>query len=314
MLFFSIVLTFIKFGAYILTHSNAILTDAMESIINVIAGIFALYSIYYAAQPKDENHPYGHGKIEFLSVGFEGALVIIAGVAIIVKSALGFFHPKVVESVDIGAYISVFAGACNYFMGKYLINNGRKHNSSLMVADGRHLITDTVSSAGLVIGLLIIFFTHLFWLDNLIAILFGTYILYTGYQLIRESVNNLLDEADYEQLEKVIGILNANRHDKWIDMHNLRVLKYGSQLHIDAHITLPWYDKLEDAHEEVTAVENLIKDKLDGNVELFIHADPCVPISCPICLVKDCPVRQAAFVKRLEWTLDNTLPDRKQTL
>lgn len=314
MLFFSIVLTFIKFAAYLLTHSTAILTDALESIINVIAGIFALFSIYYAAQPKDKNHPYGHGKIEYLSVGFEGGLVIIAGIAIIVKSVLGFFQPKTIGAVDIGAYISIFAGTCNYLMGKYLVNKGRQHNSSLMVADGRHLLTDTVSSIGLVTGLFVIFFTKLYWLDNVIAIGFGGYILFTGYQLLRESVNNLLDEADYVQLGKVISILNENRREKWIDMHNLRVLKYGSHLHIDAHLTLPWYDKLEEAHAEVSAVESLIREKLDGDVELFIHADPCLPISCPLCSVEDCPVRQAPFVKRLRWTLENTLPDRKHQL
>ncbi|MCW3082836.1 MAG: cation diffusion facilitator family transporter [Bacteroidetes bacterium] len=314
MLFFSIVLMVVKFAAYIITHSNAILTDALESIINVVAGGFALFSIYYAAQPKDENHPYGHGKIEYLAVGFEGGLVIIAGVAIVIRSVMGFFHPKVVESVDIGVYISLFAGTCNFFMGKYLVKKGNIHNSSLMIADGKHLLTDTVSSVGLVIGLTVIFFTKLYWLDNLIAILFGAYIFITGYQLIRESVNNLLDEADYVQLEKVVAILNKNRGEKWIDMHNLRVLKYGSHLHIDAHITLPWYDKLEQSHTEVTAVENLIKDKLEGEVEFFIHADPCLPISCPICSLKECPVRKAAFVKRLDWTLQNMLPDHKHTL
>lgn len=314
MLIFSIVLMVIKFTAYIITHSNAILTDALESIINVVAGTFALFSIYYASQPKDENHPYGHGKIEYLSVGIEGGLIIIAGIAIIVKSVMGFFHPHVVESVDFGVYISVFAGFCNYLMGKYLLKNGKSHNSSLMIADGKHLLSDTVSSVGLVIGLTIIYFTKIYWLDNVIAIIFGGFIFYTGFKLIKESVNSLLDEADYEQLNKVVEILNKNRAEKWIDMHNLRVLKYGSHLHIDAHITLPWYDNLELSHAEVTAVEKLITEKLEGEVEFFIHADPCLPISCPICVIKDCPVRQAALVRRLDWTLENMLPDQKHHL
>lgn len=314
MLFFSVILMVIKFAAYIITHSNAILTDALESIINVVAGSFALFSIYFSSRPKDENHPYGHGKIEYLSVGIEGGLILIAGSAIFIKSIMGFFHPKNIESVDIGLYISLFAGLSNYFMGKYLINKGRSHNSPLMIADGKHLITDTISSIGLVVGLAIIYFTKIYWLDNLIAIIFGIYIFITGFKLIRESVNNLLDEADYEQLNKVVEILNTNRRVKWIDMHNLRVLKYGSHLHIDAHITLPWYDNLELSHSEVTAVENLITEKLEGEVEFFIHADPCLPISCPICVVENCPVRQATFVKRLDWTLDNMLPDKKHKL
>jgi len=199
-------------------------------------------------------------------------------------------------------------------MGTYLKKIGKQHNSALMIADGKHLLSDTVSSIGLVVGLVVIYFTKLYWLDNVVAILFGAFIFHTGYKLLKESVNNLLDEADYVQLDKVIKILNDNRREKWIDMHNLRVLKYGAHLHIDAHITLPWYDKLEDSHSEVTAVENLITEKLEGEVEFFIHADPCLPSSCPICPIKDCAFRKAAHVKRLDWTLENLLPDKKHVL
>ena len=314
MLIFSIVLMVIKFAAYIITHSNAILTDAFESIINVVAGGFALFSIYFSTLPKDENHPYGHGKVEYLSVGLEGGLIVLAGGAIIVKSVIGFFHPSEIHSIDIGLYMSLFAGGCNYLMGKYLIKQGKSRNSSLMVADGKHLISDTVSSIGLVIGLVVIYFTKIYWFDNVIAILFGTFIFYTGFKLLKESVNNLLDEADYEKLDQVVKILNEFRKDKWIDMHNLRVLKYGSHLHIDAHITLPWYDNLEESHAEVTAVENLIKKKLEGEVEFFIHADPCLSTSCPICPLKNCRERKHEFSKRLDWTLENLPPDKKHTL
>jgi cation diffusion facilitator family transporter len=314
MLLFSIALMVVKFVAYLFTHSTAILTDALESIINVVAGGFALFSIYYSSQPKDKNHPYGHGKIEYLSVGIEGGLILLAGGSIFVKSVMGFFHPAIVESINIGIYLSVFAGGCNYWMGTYLLKHGKAHHSSLMVADGKHLITDTISSIGLVIGLIIIYFTKYYVLDNIIALFFGGYIFYTGYQLLKESVNNLLDEADYEQLDKVVNILNEHRTEKWIDMHNLRVLKYGAHLHIDAHITLPWYDNLDASHGEVTAVEQLITTKLEGEVEFFIHADPCLPSSCPICPIKDCAVRKQPFVKRLEWTLENLLPDQKHQL
>ena len=314
MLFFSIVLTVIKFVAYIITHSNAILTDALENIINVVAGAVALFSTYYASLPKDKNHPYGHGKVEYLSVGFEGALVIIAGGAIIFKSVMGFFTPHEIQSLDIGLYITVFGGLCYLIMGTYMVRKGKIHNTVLMVADGKHLLTDSLSSIGLIIGLAIMYFTKIYWLDNIIAIVFGFMILYTGIKLLKESVNNLLDEADYDKLNMLVTILNEHRADKWIDIHNLRVLKYGSHLHIDAHITLPWYDKLEDSHKEVISVENLIKEKLDGDIEFFIHADPCVPNSCPICVVKDCPVRKNEFIKRLDWTLENLLPDKKHEL
>ncbi len=314
MLFFSVIITIVKFTAYIITHSNAILTDALENIINVVAGAFALFSVYYASLPKDENHPYGHGKVEFFSVGVEGGLIILAGGGIIIKAVMGFFHRVEIEQIDLGLYITIFGGLANFLMGQYLIKQGKKRSSVLMVADGKHLLTDTISSIGLIIGLGVIYLTKIFWLDNVVAILLGLYILFAGYKLLKESVNNLLDEADYEKLKDLVLILNENRNDKWIDMHNLRVLKYGAHLHIDAHITLPWYEKLEDSHKEVMAVERLIQDKLEGEVELFIHADPCLESSCPICIIKDCKERKSALVTRLDWTMKNLLPDKKHEL
>jgi cation diffusion facilitator family transporter len=304
----------IKLAAYFLTHSNAVLTDALESIINIITGVFALFSLYYASQPKDEDHPYGHGKIELLSAGFEGGLIFISGVLIIAKSIFGFFQPASIHSLDTAALLSLLAGAANFVMGKYLISLGKKHHSMIMTADGKHLISDTISSIGLVIGLLVIHFTKLLWLDNLIAILFGGFIFYTGYKLLKQSITGLLDEADYENLEKLIKVLNENRSKKWIDMHNLRVLKYGHTLHIDAHITLPWYDNLENTHHEVIAVENLIKDKIHEDIEFFIHSDPCIPGSCAICSITECKVRSEKFEQKLDWTLKNLLPNRKHSI
>jgi cation diffusion facilitator family transporter len=313
-LLFSIVLMGIKFYAYYLTNSNAILTDALESIINVIAGAFALFSIYFASIPKDENHPYGHGKMEFISAGFEGALVFIAGVFIIIKAIYGFYHPPEIKALDTGAFLAGGAGLLNYVAGYFLLQRGKKLNSALMTADGKHLITDTISSVGVVIGLIIIHFTHLVWLDNAVAIVFGLFILFTGFKLIRQSVNSLLDEADYEKLGDLIEVLNKNRREKWIDMHKLRTQKFGSQLHVDCHITLPWYDSLEESHAEVSAVERLVQENM-GEVEFFIHSDPCVPpVSCQICPLAACNVRKAEFVKRLEWTMENLLPDEKHSL
>lgn len=308
-LFFSIILMGIKFFAYWLTNSNAILTDALESIINVLAGTFALFSIIFAARPKDENHPYGHGKIEYLSAGFEGGLIFVAGASIIAKSIYAFWHPPEIKSLDIGVWLAGLAGLCNYVMGKYLVVKGKRYNSILMIADGKHLISDTVSSIGLIVGLTVILFTKLYWLDNVIAMIFGAFIFLTGFRLVKVSITSLLDEADYGKLNNLIEILNKNRRTKWIDMHNLRVLKYGSQLHVDCHITLPWYDTLEETHTEVRAVEKLVKDNVDAEIEFFIHSDPCLPASCPICPVKDCRERKAPFVRTLEWTMANMLPD-----
>ncbi len=310
-LFFTLLLGGLKFLAYFLTNSNAILTDALESLINMAAGAFALFSIYFSSLPRDENHPYGHGKIEFISAGFEGGLIFIAGLTMIGKAIYGFFFPKVLNQLSIGILLTGIGGMVNWGLGYFLIKQGRKHSSPTLTADGKHLLTDTYSSIALIIGLGIIYWTKIYWLDNVLTVLFGFFILFTGFKLIRSSIAGLLDEADYETLESIINVLNEKRRDKWIDIHNLRVQKYGSQLHIDCHLTLPWYDQLEEVHEEVESLETLVNHEMGNTVEFFVHADPCRPSSCPICTISDCPVRQYDFRERVPWKLANLLPNKQ---
>ncbi|MCA6363605.1 MAG: cation transporter [Bacteroidetes bacterium] len=304
----------IKFAAWKLTHSNALLTDALESIVNVAAGAFALFSIWYAVQPRDEDHPYGHGKIEFLAAGFEGALILLAGGSIMVRAVQGFIHPLELHDADIGAWMAAAAGVCNYFLGAYLVRRGKRENSALMQASGKHLITDTVSSVGLVLGLIAINFTGKVWIDNLMALLFGGYIIWSGFELVRDALRGLLDKADTDKLKQVVKILQDNRKPQWIDVHNLRVLKYGTQLHVDVHLTLPWYLSLETAHDEVDAVGRLVNRSMGEDVEFFIHADPCIPSSCAICNVQNCEQRKEAFQREVEWSLTAVLPDSKHSL
>lgn len=304
----------VKFLAWWLTGSVAILTDALESIINVVAGAFALLSVYYAAKPRDEDHPYGHGKIEYLSAGFEGGLILIAGLSIIVKAVYGLFQPKELHSLDTGIYLSVAAGLINFIMGTYLVRRGKKLHSMILVADGKHLLSDTLSSIGVIAGLAVIMLTGYYWLDNVVSIVLGGFILYTGYKLVRQAMSDLLDQADYEKLDQLIAIFNKHRRPRWIDIHNLRVLKYGSQLHVDAHLTLPWYLTLEQAHDEVVALQQIIKENMEGDIEFFIHADPCLPPSCPVCSVESCDVRKAPYTRTITWNLENLLPDRKHKL
>jgi cation diffusion facilitator family transporter len=306
-----IILMMIKFVAWYVTKSNAILTDALESIINVVAGAFALYSLYYASKPKDEDHPYGHGKIEFFSAGIEGSLIFIAGLSMVIKAAYGFFHKTKLESLDLGILLSLVTAAANFIMGRILIRQGTKKHSATLVADGKHLISDVISTVGMIVGLLIIYLTGKFWIDNVLTVLLGAWIIFTGFRLVRESVGNLLDETDLQAVESIVGILNKHRQENWIDVHNLRLLKYGAHLHMDCHVTLPYYLTLEQSHDEVTKLETLVNEKAGKEVELFIHADPCVPESCPVCTIKNCPVRKKPFNKLMEWNLSSVLPDKK---
>ncbi|MFN7313186.1 MAG: cation diffusion facilitator family transporter [Bacteroidota bacterium] len=303
----------LKFVAYFITHSNAILSDALESIINVVAGAFAYYSVLLAAKPKDLDHPYGHGKIEFISAGFEGGLILIAGLLIIVKSIMNLLHPIAIEHLDVGAWMTAVAGGINYFLGRYLIRVGENQKSLTLIADGKHLQTDTWSSLGLVAGVLIIYFTGYTFLDSVFAILFGILIMVTGFKLVRKSLAGLMDEADESVIREVIAVLQKHRKKEWIDIHNLRIQQYGSSYHIDCHITLPWYNNLQTSHDELKNIEDLIIDQFHDQVELFIHADPCIPESCKLCEI-NCEVRQHTFEQRLPWTLENVLKNEKHTL
>lgn len=308
MLLGGLVLLLAKFWAWWLTNSNAILTDALESIINVVAGGFALFSLWLSAQPRDENHPYGHGKIEFLAAGFEGALILLAGLLILYKSVYNLVHPQPLQQLDLGILLVAISGLANFFLGSWLKREGKKGHSLILVADGAHLQSDAWSSLGLLVGLGILYFTGWAWLDSLTAMIFGGVILFTGLRLVRTSIAGIMDEADHELISQLVEALQARRHDNWIDLHNFRVIKYGSTLHIDCHVTLPWYFRLTESHREVVRLEELTQDLCARPVELFIHTDPCEPpASCHICRKADCPVRKAPFEAEVEWTLENII-------
>jgi cation diffusion facilitator family transporter len=300
-----------KFVAYFITHSNAILTDALESIVNVLASGFAFYSIYLATLPKDTNHPYGHGKVEFFSAFLEGTLISIAGVIIILKSGYDLLFPKPIFQLFEGAVIIGATGIVNLIIGYYLINTGKKHRSITLEADGKHLLTDSVTSAGLVIGVVLIQLTQIFWLDGVISIILGLYIIYNGYLLTRRSVGGLMDESNTDLVTDIISILQQHRRDPWIDVHNLRAQQYGADLHIDCHVTMPYYYDLNQVHQEISDLDAIINLEAPHKTELFIHTDPCLPECCSYCKMKKCPVRAHPFNQEIEWTINNATKNQK---
>lgn len=306
-----VVIMAVKFLAFHITGSNAILSDALESIINVVAGSFALYSLILAAKPKDKDHPYGHGKIEFISSGIEGTLILLAGISIVLKSIHDLVMPHTIVELDLGLYLSAGAGLINYILGWVTESYGKKHRSPTMVASGKHLKSDGYTSLGLILGLSIVLFTGLMWVDSLIAIGFGAYIGVVGVREIRKSVAGIMDEADFELLEGLIAELNQNRNENWIDLHNFRAQKFGKGIHIDCHLTLPYYFTVEEAHKEIDCVENLVSNNYPDSVEMFIHADPCIPTSCRICSKQNCPVRKTEQEETITWELDAVLENSK---
>lgn len=309
-----IILFVAKIIAWYITHSVAILTDALESIVNIIAAFIGVYSLYISAKPKDIDHPYGHGKAEFISAAVEGALITVAGFVIIYEAIDNFIHPHTIQKLDYGIILVAATAVVNYIAGAVCVRTGKRNNSLALVSSGKHLQSDTYSTLGIIAGLILIYFTKIWWLDGMVAILFAFIIIFTGYKIVRTSVAGIMDEADDELIKKMVQTLNANRRENWIDLHNLRIIKYGSTLHLDCHLTVPWYLNVHEAHKEIDALSDLAKKEFDGSVELFVHSDGCLDFSCSICTKQNCTVRQHPFEKRIDWTIENVSSDRKHHL
>ncbi|MFN3874411.1 MAG: cation diffusion facilitator family transporter [Flavobacteriales bacterium] len=307
------VLMALKFIAWRITHSNTILSDALESIVNVAAGAFTLYSLALAAKPRDREHPYGHGKVEFISAGVEGGLVVAAGGIIIWRAVAALLRGHHLHALDAGIALTALAGCANLAMGLALRKRGRAVGAQPMVARRAHRLSDAWSTAAMLCGLILIRLTGLLWLDQAFAMAFAGYIMATGLRILRRSVAGIMDEADLELAARVIAHLQEARRPQWIDLHNFRTMKHGRVLHIDCHVTLPWYYSLEQAHGEIADIERLVSGREGNEVELFIHMDPCVPPSCAICGLQACPKRKAQQVSTVTWDLRTVLGNAKHT-
>jgi len=310
----SVALFIIKLFAWYLTHSVAILTDALESIVNVVAGFIGLYSLYVSGKPKDQDHPYGHGKVEFLSAAIEGLLIGIAGIFIIREAVLNLFEPHSIQKLDYGIYLVGITAIINLLAGMICVKTGKKNNSLALIASGKHLIADTYTTIGIIIGLVLLFITGISWIDSVVAIIFALVIFYTGYKIVRSSIAGIMDEADMELLNKMVVFLNENRNPNWIDLHNLRIIKYGAMIHLDCHLTVPWYFNVHQAHDEIDRLSGLVKQHFGDSVELFVHSDGCLDFSCALCEKTECEVRIHAFQKKIVWTMENISSNKKHQL
>jgi len=282
----------LKFYAAYLTGSSAILSDALESIINVAASAFALVSILWAARHPDETHPYGHGKIEYFAAGFEGALIILAAVGIFLKAWPQVLRPQPLPRLEAGLFLVLFAALGNLALGAVLIKTGRRTHSLTLVADGQHLLTDVYTSGAVLGGLGLVWFTGWYWLDGAVACFVGVSILVIGVKLVRQAFSGLMDTSEPELLKEIAGVLAQHRKPTWIDIHRLRARRAGSRVLLDFHLILPRDFTLEEVHREVKELEGLINDYFGGQADILIHADPCEEPVCPICGHDPCLHRQ----------------------
>jgi cation diffusion facilitator family transporter len=298
----AVALMAVKFQAWRLTGSSAILSDALESIINVIAGGFALVSVWVAARPPDEEHPYGHGKIEYFSAGFEGALIVLAAMGIFYTGGRRILHPQPMPHLDTGLWLLCAAALVNGLTGFLLLRVGGRTRSLTLVADGRHLLTDVYTSVGVVAGLLVVKLTGRLWLDGLVACLVGLQILSTGGRLMREAVFGLMDRTDPAIIDRLAAHLNAHRRPYWIDIHELRCRQAGRMTYISLHLILPRDLILEAAHEEAKRLEDLLIAFFDNAASVVIHMDPCRDVNCVDCLRDPCHLRSAPGRVPAPWT------------
>ncbi len=287
----SLALMGLKFLTYHITHSSAVLSDALESIINVVASAFAALSIWMAAKPPDPEHPYGHGKIEYFSAGFEGALIVCAAFGIFFTGIMHLRNPYPLPHLELGVIILIGATIVNLLLGIGLLHTGKRTDSIALAADGRHIITDVYTSAAVVAGLALVYWTGWIWLDGTIACLVGLHILFTGGQLVRQSFARLMDASDPDLLDRIAGLLESNRRPVWIDIHQLRAWRAGNLVHIDLHLVLPDAMTLDQAHDESHALEALLMDHFHGNAGVLVHMDPCSAAHCPICRQQACQMR-----------------------
>ena len=266
-----------KWTAFGLTGSRAILSDAMESIVHVVATGFAYLSITLSDRPPDPKYPYGYGKIGYFSAGFEGALIGLAACVILVEGVRGMMRGPDLQRLDVGLLITLCASIINLALGRWLIRQGRGTGSLILEADGEHVLTDSYTSFGVVLGVGLVIVTHQAWLDGAVAIAVALNVLRTGYHLVRAGVTGLMDRADPALLARIVGALQRGRREGWNDVHELRAWQAGDRAFIDFHLVVPESWTVGQLHEAINACRAILRAELGESAEVNIHFDPDLP-------------------------------------
>jgi len=263
----------LKYLAYHLTGSVALLSDAIESIVNIATAVAALIAISFAAQPADTNHPYGHHKAEYLSAVVEGVLIVIAAIAILHQAYSAFYEPRIIDAPWLGLAINGLASVINALWCWMLIHQGRAHKSPALVADGQHLLTDVLTSVGVFAGVALAAMTGLTILDPLLAAFVALNILWSGWKLIKESLSGLLDEAVPEQkLARLRDVIAANATGA-IEAHDLRTRQAGRMTFVEFHLVVDGAMPVTAAHEICDRLERAIKHEV-SDAMISIHVEP----------------------------------------
>lgn len=263
----------LKYAAYYLTGSIALYSDALESIINVVTAVAAFMAVRVSAAPADANHPYGHHKVEYFSAVLEGVLIIVAALMILREAYFGFLSPKMLDAPALGLAANAVASLINGFWSWTLIRQGRRLRSPALAADGRHLMTDVVTSAGVLVGLVFVPVTGWTWLDPVLAAFVAVNILWSGWGLIKESIGGLMDEALPEATLSRVREVISNNADGALEAHDLRTRHAGKMTFIDFHLVVPGTMSVTDAHDICDRLERALKDEIEDAL-ITIHVEP----------------------------------------
>lgn len=269
-----ILLLFLKCYAYWLTGSAAILSDAAESVVHILAVGFAAFSLSFSMKPADVNHTYGHDRIAFFSAGFEGALILLAGIYILISSVRKFIEGVEISHIDLGMICIAIAAVLNGFLGTYLVRLGKTYHSIVLEADGKHLLTDCLTSFGVIIALFLTHLTGWLFLDPLIAFLIGCNILWTGFKLMQNSIGGLMDQADPLIDQQIRDLLDKETAKLGIQYHHLRHRNAGNRLLIEIHLLFPQAQSIYEAHHLATELEKNMEKKFHQPIEIVSHLEP----------------------------------------
>lgn len=268
-----IVILACKVGAWLLTGSTAVLSDALESIVHVLATVIMLVSLRISLTPPDPEHPYGHGRATGFSVGLEGGLVALSGVLVYGAIIERLWNQQTVEDLGWGLAGIGAATVINGLLGFWLLYIGNKHRSPALVADGQHVLADMWTSVGVLVGLGLVVLTGLQWIDLLVAALVGIHLIVVGFKLVREGIDTLMGSVPTKERQTVVDVLNEEREAAWNDVHQLRIQRVGELIHVDFHLAVPGDWTVSRVHELNERLERLILDRLDHDGSVIIHLD-----------------------------------------
>ena len=263
----------LKTIAWRLTGSVGLLSDALESVVNLAGAVMALAMLFIAARPADSDHSHGHGKAEYFSSGFEGLLILVAAASIGVTAVERLLRPQPIEAVGVGLGVSLAASLINFATARVLLVVGRKYSSITLEADARHLLTDVWTSAGVVLAVLLVWLTGWLWLDPVIALLVAANIVWTGYQLLRRSAAGLMDASlDRAELDAIEGVLAGYRAEQ-TEFHALRTRRAGARAFVSLHVLVPGTWSVQQGHDWLERIEADIR-RVVPDAHVTTHLEP----------------------------------------